>query len=544
MLKTTKQLLLLTLTWLLALSSCLYAKPNPTQLANLRASFNEARNLRVEYPDSSIQILHDVYERSLVVPDTQLAIRSLMILSQLYGHKANYSESYNRLWTALLLADAAGKEQGKASIYMALGRYYSFYYREKDAVENLQKSLNIKKTLVAKGKLDRAQLAMNYHGFCSTYRELNKPDLSKVYLDSSFYFYSPESSIVSYSLLKFEEAVLHNTHEEYEKALTIFHEILPWFPENNPGYQVLVYFYLGNTYKGLADFQESEKCYKKALEISDTYNSHIDFTPLVYQQLAALYSFKGEHQKAYQSLIQGQELDKQIFDSRSESNRPLLEIQDEFRQSKELQAKLIQEQKMAQLEQEDKILLLQRALLIGSLAFLILFGLLYFKQVKSKHRSEKELLQKKQELEALKTKELIELKNKEMAASVLKLIEKETFINTLREKLEQGKGDLKRHEISQILHAEASNSDKNWKRFETRFIAVNASFYDKLNEKFPGLTQGDLKICALVKLNFTSKEMAKLLDMSVESVHTTRSRLRKKLKLSRGTNLVEFIANI
>jgi len=547
----TKQLSIFTLTCLLAVSSCFYANAQPVQLKNVRVSLEEAMSLRERNPDHAIKILRTVYENSLAIPDTQIAIRSLILLAQLYGYKANYRESYDRLWTALLLADAAGKEQNKAAIYRALGRYYSFYSREENAIQYLQISLDIKKTLVAKGELDKGRLAMNYHGFVSTYRELNKPELSRIYLDSSFAFYSPESSIVSYDLLKFEEAVLHNADQEYEKAFSIFEEILPRFSEKNPSYQVLVYFYLGNAYRGLAKLQQSEDCYKKALAISEAYNSHIVFTPLVFQQLAALYASKGAHQKAYETQVKGEKLDNQFLDSRSASNRPLLEIQDEFRKSKELQAKMLQEQKLAQLEQEDKILLLQRTLLIGTLFFLMAFGVLYFRQVKSKHRSEKELLQKKreleiqqQELEVKKARELVEMKNKELAASVLKVIEKEAFIDTLKEKLKQGKGDLKRHEISQIIHAEASNSDKSWKQFKTRFIAVNESFYTNLNEKFPGLTQGDLKLCALVKLNFSSKEMAKLLDMSVESVHTTRSRLRKKLKLSRGTNLVEFIANI
>ncbi|MEM6380985.1 MAG: helix-turn-helix transcriptional regulator, partial [Bacteroidota bacterium] len=67
-------------------------------------------------------------------------------------------------------------------------------------------------------------------------------------------------------------------------------------------------------------------------------------------------------------------------------------------------------------------------------------------------------------------------------------------------------------------------------------------FYRHLKEKFPKLTQGDLKLCALIKLNFSSKDVAKLMGISVESVHTTRYRLRKKLGLQREDNLTEYIA--
>ena len=136
------------------------------------------------------------------------------------------------------------------------------------------------------------------------------------------------------------------------------------------------------------------------------------------------------------------------------------------------------------------------------------------------------------------------MKNKELAASVLKLIEKEAFIDEIKEKIQEGEGDIKRREVKQLVNSISNSSKDNWKEFEARFLAVNKSFYDKLNEQFPKLTQGDQKLCALIKLNFSSKEMAKLLGISVESVHTTRSRLRKKLNLSRGMNLKEFIANV
>ena len=90
----------------------------------------------------------------------------------------------------------------------------------------------------------------------------------------------------------------------------------------------------------------------------------------------------------------------------------------------------------------------------------------------------------------------------------------------------------------------SAGNDQNWEEFEARFISVNKGFYERLKAKYPKLTQGDLKLCALIKLNFSSKDMARLMGISVESVHTTRYRLRKKLGLNREDNLTEFITSI
>mgnify|MGYP000256471635 CR=1 FL=1 len=174
----------------------------------------------------------------------------------------------------------------------------------------------------------------------------------------------------------------------------------------------------------------------------------------------------------------------------------------------------------------------------------MLLSFLYFRYVRAKYKAEKQLIRKEQELEIQKTNELVELKNKELAAFALKLIEKENFIEALREKLSKGNGEIKRQELENLVYSAVSSSKESWSEFEARFVSVNTSFYQNLKAKFPKLTQGDLKLCALVKLNFSSKEMARLTGISIDSMHTTRSRLRKKLNLAKGSNLKEFIANI
>ena len=540
-----KQSAIFTLTLLLLQGAFLVnAKSDFISPQKPEIAFEETNKLRYQNPDSTLRVLQSYYLYATHTADTSLAIRALMRLAAVYGHQAHYKESYDQLWTALLLADAAGMEMTKSSIYRSLGRYYSFYNRKKNALKFLNLSLSIKKELIANGEVNQAQIVENYHAFCATYRELNESDLGQVYLDSSFLYYSPAASRTGKEFLHFEQGALHNINGKHEAALKIFQRILPWFTEHIPSYNVLIFYYLGDTYRHLENFRESEKYYQKALETSAFYHSHIDFTPLNHQKLSRLYFANGEYKKGYESLDKAQKLDATFFDSRSEHNRSLLEIQDAFRQEKEEQAIFQKEQRLIQLEKEEEVLFLQKVILSGLLVFLVLFGILYFNYVKSKHKAEKQLIQKKRELEIQKANEIVELKNKELAASVLKLIKKETFIDDLKDKLKQGQGDINRQEVRQLLNSITSSNADNWKEFEARFLSVNKSFYQRLNRQFPELTQGDQKLCALIKLNFSSKEIAKLLGISVESTHTTRSRLRKKLSLSRGDNLKEFIANV
>lgn len=466
-----------------------------------------------------------------------------MALTNVFGHQANYKESYDRLWKALLLADAANLALEQADIYQAIGRYYSFYHREEQALKHLQLSLNIKKKLVEEGALEDAHLVENYLAICATYRGLYDSEKGKVYLDSALQYYSPAYE-GQWEFIKLEEAILLHREGEHTAALSLFDQLHPWFVENRPSYMVIFYYYLGGTYQALNDFANSEQCFKAAISKSKEYNSHIDFSPLVYEQLAGLYHIQGSFEQAYESLKTTKDLDAEFFDSRSKRNLPLLEIQDAFRKEKESQILLQQQQRLTQFEQEETVLFLQRVLLLGFIAFLVFTGLIVFNYVKAKHRAEKQLIQRRTELEIQKTNELVELKNRELAASALKLIEKEVLISKLKDRLSKGNGDIKRQEIKQIVRSISNSNKAHWREFETRFVSVNRSFYDRLSYKFPKLTERDKKLCALVKLNFSSKEMAKLLGISIESVHTTRYRLRKKLNLARSVNLTEFIANV
>ncbi|MEM7299205.1 MAG: LuxR C-terminal-related transcriptional regulator, partial [Bacteroidota bacterium] len=82
---------------------------------------------------------------------------------------------------------------------------------------------------------------------------------------------------------------------------------------------------------------------------------------------------------------------------------------------------------------------------------------------------------------------------------------------------------------------------RNWDLFKLRFEQVHQDFFAKLRSEYPYLTPGDLRICALLKLNLSSKDIAGMLNISASSVDMARYRIRKKLKLRRKDSLVDFL---
>jgi FixJ family two-component response regulator len=69
-------------------------------------------------------------------------------------------------------------------------------------------------------------------------------------------------------------------------------------------------------------------------------------------------------------------------------------------------------------------------------------------------------------------------------------------------------------------------------------------FQNRLRERYPHLTKNDLKLCAYIRLNLSSKEIASLMFVTVRAVEISRFRLRKRLDLDKGINLNEFIQRI
>ncbi|WP_282136384.1 helix-turn-helix transcriptional regulator [Seonamhaeicola maritimus] len=546
--KTNKLLLKHILTLLILMNGVsLFANINFKQLASVNVPFHYQQNniSNFQYSNDSAHSFQLLYEASLKNEDTLQAINSLRDLAHVYSHQGNHKISYDYLWSALMLADASNEELAKSLVYKDIGRHYSYYNRRDKALKFLNLSLVSRKKIIDKKNANKGELVDNYLAFAATFREMNEWNLNKIYLDSCKLYLpdlTPENN--SRFFYKFEEAVSTNNLKNHKEALIKFEKIAPWFKENYPTYQVLLFTYMGDTFRDLGRFLESEQYYKEALEVSESKNAHKDFTPLIYERLSDLYFSKNKYFEAYSSIKKAKELDAIYFDSRSENNSPLLEIQDAFLKEKKLQNELAKERRLNQLEQDEKVLFLQKTILSTFIIILILFGLIYFTNVRSKHRAEKEVIKEKRELEVQKNTEIIELKNKELAASVLKLIEKDAFIDSLKTKLSNGKGDINRQEAKQIIHSISSNNIENWNEFEARFVSINKSFYQRLKNEFPNLTLNDQRLCALVKLNFSSKDIARLLNMSTDSVHTTRSRLRKKLELPRNMNLKQFISNI
>jgi ligand-binding sensor domain-containing protein/DNA-binding CsgD family transcriptional regulator len=97
--------------------------------------------------------------------------------------------------------------------------------------------------------------------------------------------------------------------------------------------------------------------------------------------------------------------------------------------------------------------------------------------------------------------------------------------------------------LKTLVDAELEDK-KNWERFQQYFDQINQNFRSNLLDKHPTLTQTDLLICTLTKLNLSNKEMALLLNLSIPGIEKSRYRLKKRLKLSSSDDLNTYLRSI
>ncbi len=166
---------------------------------------------------------------------------------------------------------------------------------------------------------------------------------------------------------------------------------------------------------------------------------------------------------------------------------------------------------------------------------------------KSKRELELKELENQQQLMRFNNENLrqdIESKNRELGLSTMNLIKKNEFLNNLKKELKSiSDNDNKIKSVIRIIDKNLNDKD-DWNLFEEAFNNADKDFIKKIKTLHPTLTSNDLRLCAYLRLNLSSKEIAPLLNISSRSVEVKRYRLRKKIGLPHESSLSDYILEI
>lgn len=186
----------------------------------------------------------------------------------------------------------------------------------------------------------------------------------------------------------------------------------------------------------------------------------------------------------------------------------------------------------------------------------VITGLLIFRRriiARTRQKESREREERERELIKLRNEKLqaeLSFKSSELASSTMSIIKKNEFLMEVKEILQNQKEQLgtrypdKYYDTLVQKIDENMSSQDDWKVFEANFERAHEQFMKTLTDNYKDLTPSDLRLCAFLRMNLSSKEIAPLLSISVRGVENHRYRLRKKLNLDADSNLTEFIIRL
>lgn len=288
-------------------------------------------------------------------------------------------------------------------------------------------------------------------------------------------------------------------------------------------------------------YAESETYFLRAKELADK-GKYLHYQASVEEELAVLYKKWNKPNQALVHFFAHQKLQDSMLNL--ETNSKIAELQTLYESEKKDREIERQESEIQILQQQAEIDALNQKMLIGGILLsLLLMAAIYFAY---RQKIQREQLIHEQEKKAYEQELLFQ--KKELATHTLHLVQKSDLLEELKGQLEstrKGSDDSKR-ELGQMIQLIKSDKivEQDWQNFKSYFDRVHLDFEEKMRSLSDGLSQNEYRLAALMKMDLSTKEIAGVLNISPDSVHKSRYRLKKRLKLEADENLRDFILRL
>lgn len=412
-------------------------------------------------------------------------------------------------------------ENGFKYLFDAKQLYYNNPEEYKDKLSGINQSIGI-----AFGRCGSLDSALNYfqealrlspysnndvfaggllNNIGAIYSKKNQDSLALDYYYQSLQFFENVGSFEGVAVSKSNIAYIFSKNSKYKESILLYLEALELFKSTNS------LLYLRDNYLNIGEVYKKTKDYEKALIYN---NLFIDLNDSI---------------------------------SNSEILAKINELQTQFELRRKEQKLLLLEQQNKIVERDNKLKQIYQYLLAGGLVLFLIIGVLVFRNLKISLKNTK-LKQQilKQEKEEL-TQDL-KFKNHELEGLALNIIEKNTVLEQLKQEIKSLDPELpenaqKLKEISSTINS-SLYLEKDRQEFEMQLNKIHQSFFLRLTKRFSFLTKNEKRLCSLLVLELSTKDIATILNISIDGVKKSRYRLRKKLDLDETVNLSDYLKRI
>ena len=483
--------------------------------------------------------------------DKKILLTLYLPLGAAFEEVGMWSTAMDYYHKALTIAQESDMKAHIARIYNNIA---VAYYRidPNAAIEYLNKSLEINKILES-----NRELYLNYNNLAAAYMRLEAYDKALENALRAMHYINKEKNADMYYFMQCNIGSLYTQKGNYNLAISYLEDAREHFEQSgNIAEQITVNILLAEAHEKAGNIAISNQLINRIdNDMIDKINN-AELESNVRTTLAELYKEKKLYKKAYENL----EIASVLKDSLQHANDEL--------KVKNLEKIYINEQKIRESaitinELELKKLRSDRQIIIVVIALLILSITLIFFIIRSRMKDkliktnailseqEKILRDKEMELQHIKEQELkqaIDQKNRELSSYALSYTKDNEFLANLSEELKNLLLEINprdkehREHIRNILtQLKQHYSTDNWQEFRYYFEQVHPSFYDRLDEISSGMTQRQKRLCAMLYIGLSTKEISSITFREVRSIESARNRLRKKLNIPEEETIQEFL---
>ncbi|QRR01407.1 tetratricopeptide repeat protein [Dyadobacter sandarakinus] len=464
----------------------------------------------------------------------------------IYGEQGNYSQALDNYLQALAIFEGMNDQKRSSNIFNSIGNVHK---NQKNYDEALVFYKRAQAIWIKLG--DKKSTAGSYVNIASIYIRQKNFQAALTNAQKALQIFETfkdfNGQIICHNNLGeiyYQTAKYDLAAAEYNAALAINKDF-----QRKPAL-VSSYNGLGHIYAKTGKSDKALESYQKAKELAEA-NGIRPALQLAYEGLAVVYGQKGNFANAFHFQEKAIALKDSIYNEENTAKMTNMRVHYE-NERKEAELKLLQKEKdLGDAARNTMLVALAAVLAMVALAF----NQQRIRAAKNRelHIAQKALadteIRNSLEKEQLLRDELA-FRNKALTTHTLNLIQKNSILEDIRETilqaLKSGPKDANTPLFNKLINLidYSFNLDKDWDEFKTYFESVHPDFFTKLKKATPELSAGELRLCALVRLNLNLKESAGLLNISPDSVKTARHRLRKKLKLSEESNLLDYLMTI
>ncbi len=474
-------------------------------------------------------------------------------LSNIYGNLGMlyYNNNYDTERTlfyyrkSLEYAVQLNDKQLVADAYNRIGGILFNQKNLNDALYYFEKSAEIFKKI--DNNKDEA-IALNNIG--EVYRVKGKLDEAIIYYEKSIEL-NAKTNYLKLKAINFENmGQINSSQGNIDEAFVYYNNSLKIYKKTNDIMGLTdLYILMGNEYLKSSNVTKAFNSYKNAYEYS-LKNNHWKQIKQSSLGLSKVFEYKKDFQKSFEYISIYAQYNDSIIKKRM--NDELFDLQSHFIRSIKEKEILIKDSDIELLKNEREINKLKQNMLILGVIILLVLAAFTVVRLRFKVKKEKLINQKDRQLHKVQQNLLqVELnsKDKDLTNFALHLVQKNKALKQLKtdlNKLSASDNDELNRKLKELsIHVQQSlQINKDIEEFQHKVDIAYDDFFRKLQTKFPSLTNNEKRLCALLRLNLSTKEISSLNNTSIKAVEMGRYRLRKKFNIKNKQSLSEYFHNI